>query len=78
MTDTEKLTWQEIRSRYPDEWVILVDVDADHVTDEVRGGVVFDHGKNHRELLVKTKAPLAGKDSAILYTGEVGKGNYLF
>jgi hypothetical protein len=57
----DKLTWDEIKSRYPDEWVVLVDLDADDVSDEVHAGVVFAHSKNERELLAATKDALAGK-----------------
>lgn len=74
----DKLTWDEIKRRYPDEWVILVDVDADDLSNEVRGGVVFAHSKKERELLASTKDALAGKSSAVLYTGELAAGNYLF
>ena len=74
----DKLTWDEIRRQYPDQWVILIDLDADDVSHEVHAGVVFAHSKNERELLASTKAALAGKSSAVLFTGELAAGNYLF
>jgi hypothetical protein len=74
----EKLTWGEIKQRYPDEWVILLDVEGDDLAPEIEAGVVFEHGKNCRELVAQTKDALAGKSRTILYTGEVGRGNYLF
>lgn len=73
-----KLSWDEIKNQYPNEWVILVDLDADDVSNEVHAGVVFAHSKNERELLASTKEALAGKSSAVLFTGELAAGNYLF
>jgi hypothetical protein len=78
MPDTEKLSWDEIRKRYPDEWVILLDVDGDDLEPEIRAGVVYKHCKHRDQLLVGTKEALAGKSRTILYTGEVGMGNYRF
>lgn len=75
---TTRLSWNEIRQRYPDEWVILVDVDPHGPAEPVPGGVVFAHSRNKKELLSSTKDALAGKSRAILFTGEVAKGNYLF
>jgi hypothetical protein len=74
----EKLSWDQIRAKYPDEWVILVDLDADDVTDEIHAGVVFAHSKDERELLATTKVALAGQSRAVLFTGELAAGNYLF
>lgn len=75
---TTKLSWSEIRTRYPDEWVILIDVEPHEPGAAIGGGVVFAHSKNKKELLSSTKEALAGRSRAILFTGEVAKGNYLF
>lgn len=74
---TDKLTWVEIKSRYPDEWVILVDLDADDLSNEVHAGVVFAHSKNERELLAATKDALSGQSSAVLFTGEIAESVYI-
>ena len=74
----DKLTWDEIKRKYPDEWVILVEVDADELSNEVQAGVVFAHSRSERQLLASTKEALAGKSSAVLFTGELVAGNYLF
>lgn len=75
---TTKLSWNEIRTQYPDEWVILIDHEPDVPSEPVSDGVVFAHSKNKKELLSSTKEALAGKSRAILFTGEVANGNYLF
>lgn len=74
----DKQTWDEIKQQYPDEWVIMVDVDATNLTEPVRAGVVFAHSQNKKELLSSTKEALAGRSRAIRFTGEVARGNYLF
>ncbi|MBI4872871.1 MAG: hypothetical protein HY814_15060 [Candidatus Riflebacteria bacterium] len=73
-----RLTWNKIRQQHPDEWVILVDLDADEETDEVFGGVVLDHDASEKTLIARTKEAAAGKSAAILFTGEIGKGSFLF
>jgi hypothetical protein len=46
---SELLTWDEICSRYPDEWVCLVDMECDHPdTPEIRKARVIGHGKTRR------------------------------
>jgi hypothetical protein len=43
---SEPLTWAEIRDRYPDQWVCLVEIDEINDTDfEVRTAHVVGHGK---------------------------------
>ena len=74
----EHLSWEQIRKKYPDEWVVLIDLDADELTHEVFGGVVFDHGKDRKNVYARIKKPLAGKSRSVLFTGDVGKGNFLF
>jgi hypothetical protein len=74
----EKLTWDEIKRRYPDEYVVLVDAEWDGSLPEVRAGVVLGHAKTNEELVASTKGLVAGREIAILFTGEVRSGNYLF
>lgn len=75
---SEKMTWNEIRQQHPDEWVILIDLDADEETNEVFGGVVLGHDPSEKTLIANTKEAAAGTSAAILFTGEVGKGSFLF
>ncbi|MBI4858987.1 MAG: hypothetical protein HY815_01745 [Candidatus Riflebacteria bacterium] len=73
----EKLTWDEIKKQYPDEWVILVNLDRNGDDDAVQGGEVFAHSKNKKDLLASTKMALAGQSRAVRFTGEVARGGYL-
>lgn len=68
---TERLTWDEIRARYPDEWVALVDVDViDDASFIFRTAVVLVHGANGRELIRRAELLLPEVSScAYLYTG---------
>ncbi|MBI4864646.1 MAG: hypothetical protein HY815_30980 [Candidatus Riflebacteria bacterium] len=74
----EKLTWEEIKKKYPDEWVILLDYEDDPAGADVLSGIVFAHSSDERELLDSTKLALTGKERAILYTGDINEGNYVF
>ena len=47
MVMSKKLTWEEIRQRYPDEWVVLVDFSVDENQD-LEAGVVYGHGPDLR------------------------------
>ena len=60
----EKLTWEEIRARYPDEYVALVDVETPDMT--IRAGVVYAHHPDRRTLLAMQQHL---RDGAILWTG---------
>lgn len=63
-----KLTWDEIKSNYWDEWVQLIDYDWDKTEPDPKNGVVRVHSKNAEEFhrLVKQN-PV--KKSAILFIG---------
>ena len=66
----EKLTWSEIKERYRNEFVQLVDYEWDETEPDPRSGVVTIHSKNRREfdqLIRQAQEP----DSAILYVGEI-------
>jgi hypothetical protein len=63
-----KQSWEEIKALYPDEWVILVDVDVNETTD-VTAGIVFDHNPDKRYIHERQKG-LRG-EVAVLYTGTI-------
>lgn len=66
----EKLTWSEIKSQYPDEWVELIECDWDDFEVDPRSGIVRDHAKKRKELHERImKKPV--DDSAIVYTGKM-------
>lgn len=66
---TERLTMEEIETRFKDEWVLLVDLDKDDHGPQLRGGRVAAHCKDRividRES-VKLPRPV---HCAILYAG---------
>jgi hypothetical protein len=68
MAATEKLTWDEIKRRYPDEYVVLVDTEVDVVSDELTGRVM-NHGKSKKDMrqYLGKLNPMSG---ACLWTGE--------
>lgn len=66
---TEKLTWEEIKKRYPDEYVVLIDPEVDE-TDTVLAGTVVDHGKDKHEMY-QVLGKLNPKDGGCLWTGKV-------
>ena len=50
----ERLSWEEIKKRFPNEWVCLVDVDRPNM-GHVVSGVVYAHDPQHNVLLEKQK-----------------------
>lgn len=62
----DKLTWNEIKERYPDEWVVLVDYSLDE-DEDITAGVVLAHGRTKREIHQAMAEP---DDAAVLYTGK--------
>ena len=63
----ERLSWDEIKQRYPDEWVCLVDVERPNM-GHVVSGVVHSHDPKHAGLLVKQRGL---QEAAILWTGKI-------
>jgi hypothetical protein len=63
----DKLTWDEIKGKYPDEWVVLVDYELDP-DEEVTAGTVLAHSRNKADLKQALSRP---DDAAFLYTGDV-------
>ena len=65
----EKLTWEEIKARYPDQWVELIECEWDETEPDPRNGIVRRHAKKRKEIHEQfMKDPV--DDSAIVYTGE--------
>jgi hypothetical protein len=54
---SEPLTWAEIRARYPDQWVVLVEVEwVDEDDRDFRSARVAGYGKTRREPLQQARA----------------------
>jgi len=71
---SEPLTWTEICERYPDQWVVLVEIDwrdKDHNTG-FRTARVAGSGKTYREPLVQSRPLRRGYSSfGHYYTGPI-------
>lgn len=69
----ERLSWTEICLRYPDEWVVLVEIDReDEDNFEFNTAVVLGHSKGHNEVLRQTRPLLVDvMVSGIYFTGRV-------
>jgi hypothetical protein len=71
----ERLTWKQIRERYPDEWAVLVDRDwdDDHDIDCATGtAVVIGHFKSRKDASPFIKASFQHYNRIGSYwTGEI-------
>jgi len=72
---SEKLSWDEIKSKYPDEWVILVEPEMDESTTTLLGGQVFDHGKDRHRMHKRLKDVKC--DFSIRWTGQIHSCGFL-
>ncbi|MBI4126233.1 MAG: hypothetical protein HY465_01945 [Deltaproteobacteria bacterium] len=69
----QKMTWEEIKNEFPDEWVALCNIQGDLSSPlgDISGEVVAHH---HEETLFTTslkKACAHGSSVDIRYTGEL-------
>ena len=56
---TERLTWDEICRRYPDEWVVMAEIEWLNETDfEFETALVLAHHKTRKEVSPSVKAAL--------------------
>ena len=65
MVSPDVLPWEEIKKRYPDEWIVLVDCQLD-AHETVVGGRVLAHSPRKRDLREALTGP---RDAAFLFTG---------
>ena len=63
----EKLTWEEIKEQYPDEWVLVVDYERDPST-VVAAGRVLEHSADKK--VIHERLRTLQQDSAIAFTGK--------
>lgn len=67
----KRLTWQQVCEKYPNQWVVLVDVEwVDDMYSEFRTAMVAGHGPRSDDSLDQAE-PLRSRfpDQAHLYTG---------
>ena len=62
----QKMTWDEMKKAYPDEWLLITDYESDEY-GRVAAGVVERHSKDKAEVY---RLPAVDKDCAFEYTGE--------
>jgi len=70
---SEQMTWSEICGRYPEEWVVLVEIDWVNDTDlDFRSARVAGHGKTRRAPLDQAR-PLQARYPSMghFFTGPV-------
>ena len=70
MNTSEKLSWEEIKTRYDQEWVELVDFEWDMTEPDPKAGVVRVHAKDKKEFHSMIMQNRPGR-SAIVYVGEL-------
>lgn len=63
----EKLTWDEIKRRHPDEWVALVDYEWPDDRGVPDSGVVYAHSPDHARLMEMHRHL---QEAAIVWTGK--------
>ena len=64
----ERLTWDDLRAAYPDQWVMLVDLRW--LDDQLYSGIAIGHG-DQRSAAIAHGLPLLAPESsfACFYTG---------
>lgn len=62
----EKITWEEMKTKYPDEWLLIEDYDLDE-SGHLKNGIVKSHSRNKTEIY---RESVHTKNIAFRYTGE--------
>ncbi|MDO8494003.1 MAG: hypothetical protein Q7S68_01530 [Deltaproteobacteria bacterium] len=62
----QKMTWEEMKKAFPNEWLLITDFDTDD-SGHLLSGVVEKHSKSKQEVYQKPALP---KPTAFRYTGE--------
>ena len=63
---SQKMTWEEMKRAYPDEWLLITDYEMDRY-GSISVGIVERHSKEKSEVY---RLPAIDKDCAFEYTGE--------
>ncbi|MBI4530448.1 MAG: hypothetical protein HY709_02900 [Candidatus Latescibacteria bacterium] len=66
----ERLTFDEMKRRYPDEWLLIEDCEFNDVTQLISGVVIAHHPQ--RSVIHKQQLTMDGA-LAVVYSGEIGK-----
>lgn len=62
----QKMTWEEMKKIYPDEWLLIVDIERDEA-GMLLSGVVARHSTDDQEVF---SLPALEQDCSFKYTGE--------
>jgi len=72
-SSVERLTWAEICRRYPDQWVVMVDIEGGNDTDlDFGSALVLAAFKQRKEASPRVKeAFLQHEDVSCFWTGKI-------
>jgi hypothetical protein len=62
----QRMTWDEMKKAYPDEWLLITDYERDQYGN-VKAGTVERHSSDKDDVY---RLPAVDKDCAFEYTGE--------
>ena len=62
----QKMTWEEMKQTFPDEWLLIIDCEHDD-SGHLISGVVARHSKDDQEVF---RLPSLKKSCAFKFTGE--------
>jgi hypothetical protein len=62
----KQMTWKEMKTKYPDEWLVIIDFKLDKF-GEVTRGVVAQHSQKPSGI---NENPVIDRDTEIRFTGE--------
>jgi len=62
----KKITWEEMKKKYPDEWLLIVDFELDN-SGHLKLGIVERHSKSKAEVF---GSPSINRSLAFRFTGE--------
>lgn len=62
-----KITWEEMKKTYPNEWLLITDFELDETGQHVVAGVIERHSSEMEEV---ARLPAIDKPTAFRYTGE--------
>jgi hypothetical protein len=72
MDTSERLTWQQMRERYPDQWVVLVDNDWDEDLTSYNTARILGCGASRAEAIANARPALDSYDGyGCRYTGTI-------
>jgi hypothetical protein len=72
----QRLTWDEIVARYPNQWVFILEPEPD-ASAGIRSGIVLKHDpdKHHLYRRINAEAPVSGT-TTVTYTGVLSHPNH--